>query len=494
MIPAYEAEIERARAFVVAKGLVTIPNAPKLVIEETPAHLQATYPYAVYLWRDVLMVTLAFDRNRASEEEALRTHNDGLIAVAAIHEVYPGHRVQNLARPGNQPAESMLEGWGLYVEQLALDLGYYDNGPPEAKLFALRMLLHRAARAFLDPKVHRGDLTPAAAVQFLTDRVGVSPDRARLEVEGRYLAKPGSAATYLVGRRQIEQLRRQVETQEGERFQLRAFHDRLLSQGALPVQDIARLVFATELDAEGVVQARRPEHRPPALVATAAPHPAASGDLLSRTRATYASLKSYADTGSLVYEWGTSGVSRHNFRTNYRAPRHFLFEFNEDKADGGNRLAIWCEGTDFESWDSDTGVHGRYPPGKGIVPFMTSTYPTTGVSTQIPSLLFAGAGLVSTLAELGEMTPDGTETIDGRVTHKLTGIARSSYGTGYEHNVRRTTVWIDAETLLVRRIFEDTPAGALKGTRARRTTTFDPHPNPVLSDGSFGFAVPSPQK
>ena len=122
-------------------------------------------------------------------------------------------------------------------------------------------------------------------------------------------------------------------------------------------------------------------------------------------------------------------------------------------------------------------------------------YPTNGSATQIASLVFAKAGLVSTLAELEEMTPAGTELINGRSAHKLTGIAQSTYGaTGRHVNVRRTTVWIDAETLLVRKIFEDTPKGAPAGSRNRITTTFEPQANPSLDDSRFKFVVPTLQK
>jgi outer membrane lipoprotein-sorting protein len=222
--------------------------------------------------------------------------------------------------------------------------------------------------------------------------------------------------------------------------------------------------------------------------------PSAEDDILARSRAHYASLKSYSDTGTVVYEYGTASVSRHTFKTYYRAPRHFYFEFTEDKADGGSRLAIWCEGTDFQSWWTDTGVHNTYPRGQGASAFISSASFSAGSASQIPSLLFASAGLVSTLSELADMTAAATEVINGRTAHKLTGIARSMYGTGYVTNVRQTTVWIDAETLLVRKIFEDTPKGALAGSRRRITTTFEPQANPTLEDSRFKFVVPSPQK
>jgi outer membrane lipoprotein-sorting protein len=217
----------------------------------------------------------------------------------------------------------------------------------------------------------------------------------------------------------------------------------------------------------------------------------AQNDILARSRAIYASLKSYADTGMVVHESGTNLVSRHTFKTYYRAPRHFYFEFDEDKKDGGSVLAIWCEGGDFQSWWTDTKVLSKYPPGQGVAAFTMSISFTVGSSIQIPSLLFATAGLSGTIAELTEVTAAGTEPIDGRPAHKLIGVARSKYAaTGHIVNERRATVWIDAETLLIRKIFEDTPTGLPTGSRNRITTTFEPQANPALDDSKFRFTVP----
>ena len=140
-------------------------------------------------------------------------------------------------------------------------------------------------------------------------------------------------------------------------------------------------------------------------------------------------------------------------------------------------------------------VSTTYPKGQGASAFINDSVLTLGANTQIPSLLFATAGLVSTLGELADMTAAGTEAISARLAHKLTGIARSTYGqTAHVSNVRRTAVWIDAETLLVRRIFEDTPKGTVAGSRRRITTSFEPQANPTLEDSRFTFVVPSLQK
>jgi len=237
---------------------VTIPaSAGELNVREAPPQIAGTVAYGIYFWNDdVLMVSLGQSGiGQEDDQEVLTSQNDGLIAVAAVHEAYPGHRVQNLIRrnpPTSADTETFTEGWGLYAEELMLSAGYYDDGPPERKLFAIRMLLYRAARAFLDAELRCGTRSVADTIKFLTTQIGLSEPRARVEVMERYLKLPGSAATYLVGKRQIQQLRDQVKQNEGTAFSLRSFHDRLLAPGAAPVQDLARRVFGLELDAAGV--------------------------------------------------------------------------------------------------------------------------------------------------------------------------------------------------------------------------------------------------
>jgi outer membrane lipoprotein-sorting protein len=107
-------------------------------------------------------------------------------------------------------------------------------------------------------------------------------------------------------------------------------------------------------------------------------------------------------------------------------------------------------------------------------------------------LLFPQAGLQGTLTEVATTTDEGFEIINGRRCHKLSGIAKSVYSqTGRETNVRRITVWIDAETMLVRKVFEDTPSGGPAGNVMRYTTTFEPQANPTLDDLKFRFVPPA---
>lgn len=218
-------------------------------------------------------------------------------------------------------------------------------------------------------------------------------------------------------------------------------------------------------------------------------------DALARTEKAYAALESYADTGTVIYEYGTSSVSHHTFKTYFRAPRHFYFEFNEDRKDGGNRYVLWGEGEDFQEWQSDTGVHNIYPKGRGRSAFVSASYPTASVASVIPSQLFPGVGLVSVMGEIAEIRPAGTEALSGTQTQKFTGIAQSMYGTGHAHNIRRVTLWIDSETQLIRRIFQDTPKGyGTPGSRLRFTFSFEPQVNPTLDDSRFRFVPPVRQR
>jgi hypothetical protein len=113
---------------------------------------------------------------------------------------------------------------------------------------------------------------------------------------------------------------------------------------------------------------------------------------------------------------------------------------------------------------------------------------------QIASVLWPDARLVSVLTEFGDAIAAGTEAVDGRPCHKLVGIAKSTYGqTGREVNARKVTVWVDVETLLVRKVFEDTPSGSARSSVSRTTTTFRPHANPALGDSVFRFTPPITQ-
>lgn len=239
-------------------------------------------------------------------------------------------------------------------------------------------------------------------------------------------------------------------------------------------------------------------------VAAAGPSPPAAAavsaaELITRSRAAYGSLKSYADSGEVLDQFGPNAadVYRHTFKTYFRAPRNFLFDFTADPRAGGARIVIWCDGGDFQSWFSATGQHASYPRGSNTaqLPFQQSAARTRGAVALIPGLLYAGSGLVSAFNEFGEAELAGNESVTTRAAYKLIGVARSVYpATHRETNVRRATVWVDQGNHLLRQIFEDTPKGLPASAVIRITTTLEPRANPQLDDSVFHFIVPSEQQ
>jgi outer membrane lipoprotein-sorting protein len=227
------------------------------------------------------------------------------------------------------------------------------------------------------------------------------------------------------------------------------------------------------------------------IAAIAAVLPAgAQDDVLARSRAAYAGLRSYADSGVITTETRLPGappvVERHTFTTRFRSPRNFYFEFTKDPAAGSERLAIWCDGGDFQSWWSATGVHEVYSGGRGVSAFSTAVFPTKGAAADIPPLLFPKAEMHGPLTDAKDVRAAGTEDMNGRRQYKMTGIVQAHFGAA-----RPVAIWIDAETLLVRKMVEDTPVGAPAGHVDRVTTTFEPQLNPVLDDSGFQFAIPA---
>ena len=220
--------------------------------------------------------------------------------------------------------------------------------------------------------------------------------------------------------------------------------------------------------------------------------PNTTDDILARSRAAYASLRSYADTGSMTSEYGPKGAvitEHHTFKTFYRAPRSFYFEFNKEA--GTDRFVVWGDDTAFRTWWAATGVTDTYGQGRGTEAFALATSPTSNTITNIPPLLFSTSGLAGTLTEMQDASVVGAETISGHRCQKVSGVAKSVYGaTGNEVNVRKVIVWIDADTALVRRIIEDS-SGVPAGNTNRSTVTIEPEANRPLDDSKFKFTVPA---
>jgi outer membrane lipoprotein-sorting protein len=221
------------------------------------------------------------------------------------------------------------------------------------------------------------------------------------------------------------------------------------------------------------------------VIGSAAPRITAADDILQRSRAVYGELRSYADTGVVLEEYGSGSKDRHTFATYFnRAPRRFFFDFRKD---GGDRYVVWGDRDAFHTWWKSTGVQDDYPNPNNVAAFSTADAHTYGSGLKIPALLYSKAPLQGTFANYTDAVVDGTEDVNGRRCHRLLGTTRDVYtATGREVSVRKLTVWIDAESLLIRKTLEQSKA--LPGQISRRTTTYDPQANPTLDESRFRFS------
>ena len=212
-------------------------------------------------------------------------------------------------------------------------------------------------------------------------------------------------------------------------------------------------------------------------------------EVLQKSRAAYTALKSYEDKGSVEAEFGQSGSQvreRHSFKTAYKAPRQYLFDFT--KAGGADRYVAWSDGETFHSWWKATGQQQDFPKGQGANAFIFGSSPTLNAIVQIAPLLFPNAGLSGPIVDFGDAVNAGTEPIDGHDCYKLTGTAHAVYkATGHVTDSRPMTVWIDVKTMLIRKVFEDRSQGNLLN---RSTTKFEPNANPELDEQLFRFSAP----
>lgn len=171
--------------------------------------------------------------------DATKTHSaeESLFA----HEAIPGHHYQMMLQYENDRLPqfrrhgqftAFIEGWGLYSESLGKELGLYTEH--YQKMANLSQEIHRAIRLVVDPALHTKGWTREQAIKYMMDNEPISEQKATAEIE-RYMAIPGQAVAYKVGAMKLQALRTKYAKQLGSSFNIAAFHDEILKDGAMPL-------------------------------------------------------------------------------------------------------------------------------------------------------------------------------------------------------------------------------------------------------------------
>jgi uncharacterized protein (DUF885 family) len=172
------------------------------------------------------------------------------LRALTAHEAVPGHHLQialameieGLPRFRRQASfTAFVEGWALYTERLADELGLYEDDLQRFGMLTYQAW--RAARLVVDTGLHALGWTREQAIRYFLDTVALSETEVLNEVD-RYLIWPGQALAYMIGKREIWTLREEARRALGPRFDLKAFHDVVLRNGALPLSTLRAVVRA----------------------------------------------------------------------------------------------------------------------------------------------------------------------------------------------------------------------------------------------------------
>ncbi len=173
------------------------------------------------------------------------------LPTLTYHESVPGHHLQGtLALESTDTPllhrtmalNAYIEGWGLYAEQLADEIGMYREFPL-GRLGMLQSFLYRAVRIVVDTGMHWKGWSRERAADYMVETVGLARSAVANEID-RYCVWPGQACGYKVGHLEFVRLRAAAQAKLGARFDLRGFHDAVLKGGAMPLEVLAQVVDA----------------------------------------------------------------------------------------------------------------------------------------------------------------------------------------------------------------------------------------------------------
>ena len=262
LLDAFRDSFNAEITFIQSHHIITLPSDVRPVLEETPPFERATTfasmdppgPYETHSTKAYFNVTLPEkDWTAQHIAEHMAAFNVGTIVSTSVHEAYPGHYVQFLWQdkfPSKVRkllgANTNIEGWAHYCEQMMLDEGFQTAGSNdhERKLIKLGQLqdaLLRNARFVVGIKMHTEGWTTDQAEQFFVTEGYQSASAAKVET------KRGTAdATYLyytLGKLEIMKLREDVRKKQGAAFNLQSFHDNFMRQGPVPIRIVRQSIL-----------------------------------------------------------------------------------------------------------------------------------------------------------------------------------------------------------------------------------------------------------
>jgi Bacterial protein of unknown function (DUF885) len=255
VLPHYQKRLAEIEGILRREHLVTLPDRPAIIrlasaaetAQQPAPHMQPPPLISNHGERGAFVLPL----ETTGKAGATLKYDDFSFAAASwtltAHEARPGHELQfdamvergvSLARALFAFNSTNVEGWGLYSEWFML-----PYMPDDAQLVSLDYRLLRAARAFLDPELQQGKMTPEQAMQILEKDVVCSPALATEEVERFTFRMPGQAPSYFDGYTRLLEIRKTAEQALGPKFNVQRFHDFILSQGLLPPNLLRKAVM-----------------------------------------------------------------------------------------------------------------------------------------------------------------------------------------------------------------------------------------------------------
>src|SRR5712672_3008458 len=269
LIPDISKDLDKIRKYVVSRRLVGIPSETRAKVKETPQYLRATSfasmdtpgPFEKRATEAYYYVTpTEEDWPEQEKQEWLTAFNYYTSDIVSIHEVYPGHYVQDLhltASPASKVEKifgsyAFIEGWAHYCEEMMIDEGFggsSNSSPSEddvKRAAKYRMAqadeaLLRLCRLCVSVKVHTQNMSIDEATKFFQDNCDYEQKTARQEAM-RATFDPGYL-NYTLGKLQILKLRDDYKAQQGDEFSLQKFHNELLSHGMPPIRLLREIML-----------------------------------------------------------------------------------------------------------------------------------------------------------------------------------------------------------------------------------------------------------